>query len=254
VAGAAGLQVVLVSGERLPARVLAEDPLTDLAVVEVERDGLQPATFREDLPQIGEPALAIGNPLGFENTVTAGIISGLHRSIPSGGQTPALVDLLQTDAPISPGNSGGALVDGRGEVMGINVAFIPPQASAVALGFSIPSPTVTRVVTQLIETGRIEHAFLGIEPRPLTEEIAAQLGVQGQEGVVVFAVTEGSAAEEAGIEPGDVIVEMDGEPIASVEDLYSVLRDKSPGNQVELKLLRDGQEVTVEATLGARPT
>lgn len=123
-------------------RSKATDPLYDLAVVTVERHGLPAATFADALPRVGELAVAMGSPLGFTNTVTAGIVSALHRSIPSGGQAPSLVDLLQTDAAISPGNSGGALVNGEGKVMGINVAYIPPQAQPVSIGFAIPAPTV----------------------------------------------------------------------------------------------------------------
>ncbi|HEY7465534.1 MAG TPA: trypsin-like peptidase domain-containing protein, partial [Dehalococcoidia bacterium] len=254
VEGAQSLQVVLVSGERLDATLLAADELTDLAVIEVQRRGLPPATFRDDLPVVGELAIAIGNPLGFESSVTAGIVSGLHRAIPSGGQTPALVDLMQTDAPISPGNSGGALVDSSGSVMGINVAYIPPEASAVSIGFSIPSPTVTTVVKQLIETGQVEHSYLGVEPRPLTAEIASQLGINTQEGVLIFDVPEGSAAAKAGVQPGDVLLEIDGTKVDSVEDLYTALREKKPGDQVTLKVLRDGQETTLTATLESRPS
>jgi S1-C subfamily serine protease len=254
VEGSQALRVVLVSGERLDARLIAADELTDLAVIQVERSGLPAATFREDLPVIGELAIAIGNPLGFESSVTAGIISGLHRAIPSGGQTPALVDLMQTDAAISPGNSGGALVDSSGDVMGINVAYIPPEASAVSIGFAIPSPTVKTVVEQLIETGRVEHAFLGVAPRPLTPEIASQLGINADEGILIFDVPAGSAAANAGVQPGDVLLEIDGTPVASVEDLYAALREKKPGDQVTLKVLRAGQETTLTATLDSRPS
>jgi S1-C subfamily serine protease len=254
VEGVTSVQVVLASGERIPATVRATDPLTDLAVLETNRDGLEPAQFGDGLPVIGELAVAIGNPLGFESTVTAGIISGLHRAIPSGGQTPELVDLLQTDAAISPGNSGGALVNGRGLVMGINVAFIPPTSEAVAIGFAIPAPTVTSVVEQLISTGTVEHAFLGIEPRPVTEGIASQLGLSDTSGVLVFDVTPGSPADTAGLEPGDVIIGFDGKQIEEVEDLFTALRPKRPGDEVTIRLLRSGAEQEVEATLTDRPS
>src|SRR5690606_17162386 len=203
-----------------PAEVVAADPLTDIAVLRVEQDGLTAATFSEELPRVGSVVIAIGNPLGFESSVTLGIVSGLNRAIPSGGTTPALVDLLQTDAAISPGNSGGALMNTNGEVVGINVAFIPPQQRAVSLGFAIPSVTVVSVVEQLLEDGTVEHSFLGIEPRPLTPLLAQQLGIDAKEGVLVFALSEGGPAQEAGIQPGDVIVRFNGEEIASIEDLY----------------------------------
>ena len=253
VEGADELTVVLLSGERLPATFRASDPLTDLAVIEVERDGLQAAEFVDELPRVGELALAMGNPLGFENTVTSGIVSGLHRSIPSGGSTPALVDLIQTDAAISPGNSGGGLVNGSGQIMGINVAYIPPEQGAVAIGFGIPGPTVRDVVEQLLQDGTAEHAFLGISPRPLNRQIAAQLGLSISEGVFVFEVTPGSAAADAGLQPGDVITEFDGNRLEAVEDLYTALRDKDPGDEVSMTVVRDEQERELTATLDARP-
>jgi S1-C subfamily serine protease len=197
--------------------------------------------------------MAIGNPLGFESSVTAGIISGLHRSIPSGGSTPALVDLLQTDAAISPGNSGGALIDGNGEVIGVNVAYIPPTESAVSLGFAIPAPTAIDVVEQLISSGHAEHAFLGIEPRPLTPDIASQLNISTSEGVLVFNVTPGSAAAKANVEPGDVITSFNGQKIDSVEDLYAALRDTKPGQTVKMEVMRNGQKQELTVTLDARP-
>jgi serine protease DegQ len=253
VEGARELTVVLLSGERLPATFRASDPLTDLAIIEVDRDGLTPAEFTDNLPVVGELALAMGTPLGFENSVTAGIISGLHRSIPSGGTTPALVDLIQTDASISPGNSGGALVNGRGEVMAINVAYIPPAEGAVAIGFGIPSPTVREVVEQLLENGRAEHAFLGLVPRPLTKPIAAQLGLSTDRGVFVFQVTPGSAADEGRIVEGDVIVRFDGKDIESVEDLFAALRERKPGDRIDIEVKRGDDDVKLTATLDSRP-
>lgn len=252
-ADAAQLTVVLATGERIPATFKAADPFTDLAVITVDHKNLTPAEFASELPVVGELAVAIGNPLGFENTVTSGIVSGLHRSVPSGGQTPALVDLIQTDAAISPGNSGGALVNGDGEIMGINVAYIPPTEGAVSIGFGIPAPTVKDTVDQLLKTGSVEHAFLGITPRPLTPEIASQLGLSSDDGVLVFQVSPGGAAANAGVEPGDVIVKFDGKDIASVEDLYAALRDKKPGDRVPMTVLRDNNATNLTITLDARP-
>jgi S1-C subfamily serine protease len=253
VQGAANVMIVLASGERITGRVRAADPLTDLAVIETDRDGLEPADFGDGLPVIGELAVAIGNPLGFENSVTAGIVSGLHRSIPSGGQTPALVDLLQTDAAISPGNSGGALVDGHGEVMGINVAYIPPTEAAVSIGFAIPAPTVRSVVEQLISNGTVQHPFLGIVPRPVLPGVAAQLGLQDTAGVLVFDVTPNSPADQAGLEPGDVITGFDGEDVDEVEDLFAGLRSKRPGDEVTLEVAREGAEQEIDIRLSERP-
>ena len=180
-------------------------------MVEVERDDLQPATFQPAPPVVGELAVAMGSPLGFQNTITAGIISGLHREIPGSAEQGirSLVDLIQTDAAISPGNSGGALVNGRGEVVGINVAYIPPEQGAVAIGFAIPGATAVDVVGQLLRNGRATHSYLGIQPDQVTREVAAELGLDEASGVVVLAAIDGGPAAKAGLRPGDVIVAID---------------------------------------------
>jgi len=246
-------QVVLASGRRLDATVEAIDPRTDLALLSLPGEDLPAATFAEELPRVGELAIALGNPLGFEKTVTAGIISGLHRAVPSSGQTPALIDLIQTDAPISPGNSGGALVNARGEVIGINVAYIPPEARAVSIGFAIPAATVTSVVEQLQENGRVRHAFLGVQPGDLTPQLSERFGIEAESGVLVVSITEDSPAGEAGIEEGDVIVALDGQDVLIVEDLLARLREREPGDEVELAVLRDGERREIGVTLADRP-
>jgi S1-C subfamily serine protease len=253
VEGASSVELALASGERVRARVGARDPRTDLAVLHVPDRELPPAEFARELPEVGELAIALGAPLGFENTVTAGIVSGLERSIPSGGRTPALVGLVQTDAAISPGNSGGALVDARGEVIGLNVAFIPPQARAVSIGFAIPAPVVRDVVPQLLRDGRVEHPYLGVNLRPLTAQIAERLDVGTDRGAVVIGVEDGSPASEAGVRAGDVLIELAGTRISSVEDVLAALRDHEPGDRIELTVVRDGARRTLGLTVGSRP-
>jgi S1-C subfamily serine protease len=244
---------VLASGRRLEARVDATDNCTDVAVLTVEGEELPPARFAEALPRVGELAVAIGNPLGFEKTVTAGIVSGLHRAIPAVAQTQALVDLIQTDAAISPGNSGGALLNARGEVVGINVAYIPPSAGVVSLGFAIPAPTVTSIVEQLLRSGRARHPFLGVRPGELTPQIADQLGIDADSGVLILEVTAGSGADDAGLEESDVVVEFEGEQIATVEDLLAGIRGSEPGQTVRIAYVREGGERReTEARLGDR--
>ena len=253
VADAQEVEVVLASGVRIPARVEASSRDFDLAVLHVDREGLPAARFADELPAVGELAVAIGNPLGFENTVTAGIVSGLHRSIPSGGRTPSLVDLIQTDAPISPGNSGGALVGSDGEVIGINVAYLPPsETGAVSLGFAIPAPTVTPVVKQLLEKGEVELAYLGIDPIQVTPDMATRFGLDVEEGVAVEVVQPGSAAADAGVEDGDVIVAFADEPVRTVEDLFAQLRRHRPGQDVTLSVMRDDERRELHVTLGER--
>jgi len=254
VAGAESVELAFADGKRSPARVLATDALTDLALLRSDRGDLPAATFAPDLPVVGELAIAIGNPLGFENTVTAGIISGLHREIPGAAAVaPALVDLIQTDAAISPGNSGGALVDGSGQVVGINVAHIPPEARAVSIGFAIPSPTVRDVVTQLLEHGSVRHAFIGIQSAPLTPEIARLLRVEADSGVLVIEVVPAGPADRAGMRPGDVIVSVDGDPVDSVEAFLGALRAHRPGDRVKVDAVREGKRLAFEVTLAERP-
>ena len=155
-------------------------------MLKVDKTGLPAATFEQNLPQVGQLAVAIGSPLGFENTVTVGIVSGLQRTIPGSAQeSQALVDLIQTDAAISPGNSGGALVDADSKVIGMNVAYIPPAASAVSIGFAIPAQTVTNVADDLIAGKAVQHAFLGIRYGTLTPEIAQQYSISADHGLIV---------------------------------------------------------------------
>lgn len=253
IAGAGEIEVAIASGARLDGRVIGTDPRTDLAIVDVDRNDLPVAEFAEGLPRVGELAVALGSPLGLENSASAGIVSALHRDLPSGGTTPALIDLLQTDAAISPGNSGGALVNGEGVVIGINVAYIPPEQRAVSIGFAIPAPVVQDVVPQLIEDGRAEHPYLGVVPLPVTDELSESFGLGVEEGALVQSVSEGSPAARARLREGDVIVELDGQPIRTVEDLYAAIREREPGQTVELTIVREGDRRTVEVTLGRLP-
>jgi serine protease DegQ len=250
------VQVALADGDRVDAEVLATDPRSDLAVLRTQRRNLPAAGFADRLPAVGELAIAMGNPLGFENSVTAGIVSGLGRAIPgSTAENPALIDLIQTDAAISPGNSGGALLDGEGRVIGVNVAYIPPNtAGAVAIGFAIPAPTVVDVVGQLLEDGRVSYPFLGVTPAPVTPQIAARLDLDREEAVIVLDVGAGTPADEAGIETGDLIVSIEGEEVRSVEEFLALLRRRDPGETVEVGVLRDGEEEQLEVTLAERPS
>jgi serine protease DegQ len=248
VAGAQDVTVALADGQQVPARVRGADQVADVAVIQADRNGLPAAKFQKPLPQVGEQDVVLGSPLGFEATVTSGIISGLHRQIPGSAATGApLVDLIQTDAAISPGNSGGAVLNAQGEVVGMSVAYIPPAAGAVALGFAIPAATVTDVADQLLATGTARHAYIGIQPATLTPEIARQLGVSRTSGVVVMQVETPSPAAEAGIQPGDIITNFNGRDTATAEDLIAALRSTKPGDRVQLTALRgaDTQQLTV---------
>jgi serine protease DegQ len=250
IAGAQDVEVVFADGNTADATVKASTDRFDIAVLDVEQENLPEAEFAPSLPVVGTLALAIGNPGGFENSVTQGIVSGLHRDIPAGGSTPALVDLIQTDAAISPGNSGGALVDDEGKIIGINVAYLPPQEGAVALGFAIPAPVATEVAQQLIDTGKVAVPYLGIEPAQVTPELASAFDLDARAGVLVASVADGGPAAVAGVEKGDVVVELDDRKVALVEDLFAELRDHDPGEEVTLTVVRGDDRQRIDVTLG----
>jgi S1-C subfamily serine protease len=253
VAGVQEVTVALADGQQVPGKVRATDKVSDLAVIQANRNGLPAATFQKPLPQVGELAVVMGSPLGFEATVTSGIISGLHRQIPGSASTGApLVDLIQTDAAISPGNSGGAVLDAQGEVVGMSVAYIPPAAGAVSLGFAIPAATVVDVADQLLATGTARHAYIGIQPATLTPEIARLLGINRTSGVVVMQVETPSPAAEAGIQPGDIITSLNGRETATAEELIAALRSTKPGDRVQLTVLRGANTQQITVTVAER--
>jgi S1-C subfamily serine protease len=248
------VEIAFADGRREPGKVIAGDIDSDLALVRVDRKDLPAASFQTALPPVGSQAIVLGSPLGLDKSVTAGIISGLHRSIPgSARESSALVDLMQTDAAISPGNSGGAVVDAQGRVIGISEAYIPPEQGAVAIGFAIPAATAVDVADQLLENGHVKHAFIGIQPAQLTSQLAQDLGLKQSRGVLVYDVTRGSPAERARIEPGDVLISAAGKRLSTVEDLFGALRKHSPGQTISLERLHDGKQETVDVLLSDRP-
>lgn len=253
VATARDVALEFADGEQANGVVLASDAVTDLAIVRSSRTGLPVPEYRVELPRAGEWAVAIGSPLGFQNSVTAGVISGLHRDIPgSAAQTSSLVDLIQTDTPISPGNSGGALLDAEGRVVGINEAYIPPAVGAVSLGFAIPSATALDVAEQLLENGRATHPYLGVSITQLTPAVRRGLGVAVENGALVTGVDRGSPAAAAGVLSGDVITELDGNAVRSVEDLLSALRRTRPGATVAMSVQRGPAQQQMTVTIGER--
>lgn len=258
---ASDVEVAFADGSTEPAEVVGADPNSEIAVLKVDRNGLPAATFKTDEPPIvGQLAVAIGSPAGFEATVTSGIVSAVGREFPrelvgnDQAAARALVDLIQTDAAISPGNSGGALVDRNGNIMGINVAYIPPaETGAVNLGFAIPADTAVSIADQLIETGEVTTPYLGVGTIPLTPEVAERFDLSVESGELVQSVEPGSGAEEAGVRSGDVITAVEDTEVASYGDLLSTLRDYEPGDTVGLTIVRSGNERTLEVTLGERP-
>lgn len=243
--------VGFLDGSELKAKVVGEDNFSDIAILKVDRENLPvPKYGKSNTVKVGQIAIAIGNPFGLENTVTQGIISATRRSIPGGA--PSLTNMLQTDAAISPGNSGGALVNKDAQVIGITTAFIPPEAGAVSLGFAVPVDVAKRVATQLISKGKATHAFMGITAETLDEETAKSLNVPVNQGAVVKEIVANGPAADAGIEKNDVIVKMDGLPIRTKEDVFGVVNAHAPGDEVDVEFFRGRNKNAVTVTLGEK--
>lgn len=245
VEGARTVNVAFADGSVETGRVVGSDPYTDIAVVKVDRGNLPAADFGGGDLELGQLAVAVGSPSGFQSTVTTGVLSGLNREVPpeitGGSQETALVDLIQTDAAISPGSSGGALVDRNANVVGINVAYLPPaQTGAVNIAFAIPASTATDVADQIMENGRAEHPYLGVSLVDLTPETARQLGASVESGTIVTDVDPGGPASDAGIEPGGVITAVGSEKVNGTGDLLSALRRFDPNEPVEITVAEGG--------------
>ena len=256
---ATSVNVAFADGTTERASVVGTDPNTEIAVLKVDRDDLPAAAFHENTPIVGQLAVAIGSPSGFESTVTSGIVSGVGREFPpeftgGGSEAQALVDLIQTDAAISPGNSGGALTDRDGRIIGINVAYLPPaQTGAENLGFAIPSDTAVSVADQLIDTGEVSTAYLGVQTTDLSPEDASNFDLPVDSGALVEQIVPGSAAADAGVRKGDIITALGDARVEGYGDLLGALRDYAPGDTVALTVFRDGDETTLEVTLGEKP-
>jgi S1-C subfamily serine protease len=252
------------------AEIIGYDPFADVALIKVDPEGidLQPVELAdiEDV-QVGEQVAAIGSPFGERQSLSVGFVSALDRSIPS--LTSFQIDgAIQTDASINPGNSGGPLLDSQGRVIGINQQIDTTSGGNQGVGFAVPVDLVERSVGQLREDGEVEYAYIGVGTKPLFPQLAEELEVDAESGAIVEDVTEGSPADEAGLEPGDqeidfqaipytvggdIIVSVDGDEIATEADLPRIVARLDPGQEVTLGIIRDGEEMDLEVTLGTRP-
>ena len=251
VEGARTITVTLSSGERHEARLVGSDTTTDVSIIAIDAEGLHPAKLGSSADlEVGEDVVSIGHALGLRGgpTVSKGVVSALGRSIPDGQYT--IVDLIQTDASVNPGNSGGPLTNMRAEVVGINAAVIP---GSQGIGFAINIDDTKVVAAQLIANGRVERGFLGITPFNLTAALADRLGVPVQEGIVVVRVESGSGAESADIRVEDVIVKLSGEPITNTGELSKFMLAHPPGSTVEVEYYRRDAQATATVTLGTSP-
>jgi len=248
--GADDIQIVLSDGRRLRARVRGSDPDSDLAVLKADVSDLPAITFGTlDSVQVGDTVLAIGSPFGFGNTVTHGIISALGRNL----EMNRFEDFIQTDAAVNPGNSGGALVDSGGNLIGINSAIFSQSGGSQGIGFAIPVSLAKNVLEQIIRDGEVTRGWLGIEPQELTPELASALTLANSDGVLIRGVMKSGPADRAGVLARDVVQEIDGKPTHDVTALLSQIAALAPGSHAKLRVLREKKPVDLEVTVGKRP-
>ena len=256
VAGATEIRVRDASGASTKATLIGSDPETDIAIILVDTEIAVIETGDSAALEVGQTVVAIGSPFGLEHTVTSGVISALGRSLPdfadSGGTYP-LVDVIQTDAAINPGNSGGALVDRNGLLVGINTAIYSDTGASGGIGFAVPVNTAVRIGEQLIAGDGVEHPFLGIVGTTVDAALIREEGLKADEGAFVSEVTRGSGAQEGGVKPGDVVVELDGQPIRSMDDLILQVRRKQVGDTVRVTVDRNGTAVKLQFEVGDKP-
>lgn len=248
--------IVSIGVDELPAEVVGRDPSSDLAVIKVDRTGLPAIEIgsSEDL-RVGQPVVAIGSPFGLDQSVTTGIVSALGRSSlaeNAGASVTAYTSLIQTDAAINPGNSGGALTDAEGRLIGINTLIqTGGSEQSAGVGFAIPVDYAMQIAEDLIETGEAVHPFLGVSSMTISPSVAEQYDLPVDSGALVDSVSQGSPAEQAGIEPGDIIVRIGDTVIEGVEDVFAAVRSQQVGDQVEVEIIRGGESQTLQATLGS---
>ena len=250
VEGVTDIQVTLHDGRTVIGKTVGTDPDTDLAVVRISSGGLTPVTFgQSDQARVGDVVLAIGDPFSVGQTVTMGIISAVGREI--GNQNP-FGSFIQTDAAINPGNSGGALVDTAGNLIGINTLIFSRSGGYQGIGFAIPVTLAKRVMEQIIETGTVTRGWFGVDVADITPELSESLGLKAIKGAIVGAIERGSPAEKSGIKLGDVIFSINGRAVPDVTSALKAIAEVPPGKSVPVKLVRRGQELAVEVTVGKR--
>ena len=232
------------------AKLIGTDPTTDIALIKIEADGLKPLHFaNSDGVKVGEWVLAVGNPFNLTSTVTAGIVSAKGRHVGINTSNMAIESFIQTDAAVNPGNSGGALVNTRGEVIGINTAIASPTGSFSGYSFAVPSNIAQKVAQDLMTYGEVQRALLGVTIGEVDASMVKDLGLDKPCGVVVASVSDGGAAKEAGVKERDVITKLDDEEVNSVPDLQSRVAQHRPGDSIKLTIIRDGKTVELVATL-----
>lgn len=249
--GGTDIKVSLSDKSEFPARVVGKDSRTDLAVLKIEKTGLPALPLGDSSKvQVGDVVLAIGNPFGVGQTVTMGIVSATGRDLGIDDYE----DFIQTDAAINPGNSGGALVSAEGRLIGINTAIISRSGGNQGVGFAIPASLARNITDQIIHTGKVSRAFLGVMIQPITPDLARAFKLSKSEGALISDVNPGSPAERAGLKPGDVVTKIDDRAVSDARALRLMVGEMSPGKTVELAVLRDGMERRYSVALGEQPS
>jgi Do/DeqQ family serine protease len=245
------IEVALHDGKKLLAKVVGNDPETDLAVLRVDAENLPAITFgSSDALKVGDVVLAIGNPFGVGQTVTGGIVSALGRT---GLGINTFENFIQTDAAINPGNSGGALVDAGGNLVGINTAIFSRSGGSMGIGFAIPVSTAKMVLEQIVKSGSVTRGWIGVEVQEITPPVAESFRLDSTRGALIAGVLRGGPADKAGIQPGDVLLEVEGRPVSDPTSMLNLIAALPPGATARMKLKRQGKDLDAEITVGRRP-
>jgi serine protease DegQ len=245
------IEVLLADGRRARAKVVGTDPETDLAVLKVDLTALPAVDFGSEADaSIGDVVLAIGNPFGVGQTVTMGIVSALGRN-QLGINT--FENFIQTDAAINPGNSGGALVDTRGRLLGINTAIYSRTGGSLGIGFAIPASTARQVMDQIVNSGSVTRGYIGVEPQDVTPELAEAFKLPRKDGAIIAGVMRSGPADKAGVKVGDILFEVEGQPVTNTASMLNVIAQLKPGATARFRFMRDGREVDLNIVVGKRP-
>jgi serine protease Do len=249
IAGATTVTVKFADGSEYEATVVGTDPLTDIALLDIEGSDLPTVTFgSSDTMRVGDEVIAMGNPFGLGGTVTTGIVSAKDRNINAG----PFDEFIQTDAAINKGNSGGPLFNDKGEVIGVNTAIFSPDGASAGIGFAVPSDLVAKVVADLQDDGQIDRGWLGVQIKPVSDEVASILGLQEGQGTQIEKVVDGAPAQKAGLQTGDIILNFDGTQIDEARDLTRAVAGTAPDTVSKVQVLRKGERMTLDVTLANR--
>lgn len=251
VEGADEIEVVLTDGRKAPAKIVGLDPETDLAVIKINLDKLPVIVLgQSELARVGDVVLAIGNPFGVGQTVTMGIISALGRN---NLHINSFENFIQTDAAINFGNSGGALVDTRGNLIGINTAIYSQSGGSVGIGFAIPVSTAKTVMEAIIKDGHVVRGWIGVETQDITPELAQSFNLQRTSGAIIAGVVRNGPADKAGIVPGDILLTVQGKPVGDTTEMLNLIAQLPPGEKAKMTVLRKNREAALDVVVGKRP-